>query len=255
MSKDSNFSTYDSVLSLGAWCQVGAAVRTKQLCCINSPFHHFGIKRWQILLDILESQFANYWKKENMSIGDVENRFSNTYKDTRPVYKVYCSKYNMLSNHHFDEIDNTPEELKTYESFKEKIDLLSEIFLVQCHTYEKVLFALKILSFPEPTTINKEDITRLCAVLDSLRQGKPYDLRISVPKDLYNEVLSWIKEEQLTHISIYPWTIEWNEDLTDEEWEWMIGDVKLPDDHYFKLNTEILGLSEISHEHIDYLNS
>ena len=255
MPEDSNFSTYDGILSLGAWCQVGAVVRTRYLCWISSPFHNFGIRRWQFLIDILESRFLDYWKQENMSIGEIDNRFSNTYKDTRPIYKVYCSKYNMISNHHFDEVDNTPEKLNTYESFKEKIDLLSEIFLVQCQTYERVLFVLKVLSYGEPTTISKEDITRLCAVLNSLRQGKSYDLRISVPKDLYNEVLLWIKEEQLTHVSIYPWTIEWNEDLTDEEWEWMIGDVKLADDHYSKLSTEILGLSEISHAHIDYLNS
>ena len=190
-----------------------------------------------------------------MSIGKIVVGFSNKYKDTRPIYKAYCNKYNMISNHHFDEVDNTPEKLNTYESFKEKIDLLSEIFLIQCESYERILFVLKILSHDEPTTINKEDITKLCVVLDDLRKGKSYDLRISVPKELYDDVLSWVKEGQLTHISIYPWATEFNDNSTDEEWEWMLGDVKLAEDHYYKLNTEIIGLSEISPKHLEYLNS
>ncbi len=255
MSGDSNFSTYDGVLSLGAWCQVGAAIWRKDLCYIHSPIHNFGIKRWQFLIDILESRFLNYWEQENMSLGKIVVGFSNKYKDTRPIYKAYCNKYKMISNHHFDEVDNAPETLNTYELFKEKIDLLSEIFLIQCESYERVLFALKILSHDEPTTICKEDITRLCAVLNDLRKGRPYNLRISVPEDLYDDVLLLVRGEQLTHISIYPWTIKWNDDITDAEWKWMLGDVKLTDDHYHKLNIEIIGLSEISPKHLEYLNS
>ncbi len=248
--------SYDGVLSLGAWCQVGAAIRFRELSYVNSPIHNFGIKTWQNLMDILETRFEFYWEKENMAIGDVEEGYSAKYDDKRPVYKVYCNRYNMLSNHHFDVCDNEPGSLLTYDGFKERMDLLSEIFLVQCATYESVLFALKIFSVNGTTTISKEDLIRLCKVLNQLREGKSYDLRISVPKDFYDQTLQYITETpELSHILLYSWTIEWNDDTKNEEWQWMLDDVRLNPNHLQHLNTEIIGLEEISWEDMKYLNS
>jgi len=246
---------YDGVLSLGAWCQVGAAIRNHQLTFINSPIHNFGIKNWANIIDILEDRFDGYWERENMAIGKTDFQYSAQYNDERDVYKVYCNKYNMISNHHFDACDNTAEELKTFDAFKEKIDLLSEIFLVQCREYERVLFCLKVMSAPEVTTISKEEILRLVKVLNELREGKAYDLKMSVPEANLAEVQAWIAEENLSQVSVCPWNIEWNNDKDDIEWQFMLGDAQLAENYFPRLNTEIIGLEEVSYTHIHYLNS
>ena len=246
---------YDGVLSLGAWCQVGAAMRNLGLSHINSPIHNFGVKTWNRLLDILDSRFENYWEWENMVQGKPEEGYSAQYNDARPVYKVYCNNYNMISNHHFDVCDNKPDEILTYDTFKEKIDVLTEIFLIQCEKYERVLFGCKILTAPGETVVHKEEILRLNSILTHLRKGKSFDLKLSVPAALHEEITGWIQEENLDHITTYPWTIEWNNDTQDEEWQWMLGDVKLADNNFIRLYQDIMGMEEISYEHIVYLNS
>lgn len=247
--------TFDAVLSLGAWCQVGSAARVRSLHLINSPFHNFGIKVWQNVIQILEDRFANYWELENMAIGKPEENYSARYEEQRMIYKAYCNKYNMLCNHHFDVQDNKPDELLTYDSFKEKIDVLGDVFLEQCKEYETVLFCMKVMSAPVETEINRGDIKRLCNVLDEVRYGKYYELRISVPAALYDEVCQWVKEDGLHHVKVFAWTVDFNDEYFSEEWENMYGGVELAPDYLFRLNRDIFQIDDPTSQHIAYLNS
>lgn len=247
--------TYDAVLSLGAWCQVGSASRVRSLNILNSPFHNFGIKRWQNVIDILEDRFENYWEMDNMAIGKPEENYSARYEEQRMVYKVYCNKYKMLCNHHFDVEDNKADELLTYDSFKEKIDVLGDVFLEQCKEYDKVLFCMKVMSAPETTEVSREDIHRLCNVLAEVRYGRPYELRISVPEEFYNQVIEWVKEDQLHHVKVFSWTIPFNDEYFSEEWNNMYENVALAPDYMYRLNKNVFQVEVEDYHHIAYLNS
>ncbi len=247
--------TYDAVLSLGAWCQVGAACRMRDLNIINSPLHNFGVKTWQNVMDILESRFEDYWELENMAIGKPEDHYSARYEELRSIYKVYCNKYNMLSNHHFDVSDNTPEELVTYEQFKGKMELLSEVFLEQCRQLESVLFVCKIMSAPEKTTITQEELRRFCKVLSELREGKPYELRISVPEEYYEQVCQWVEEDGFHFVKVFQWTIPFNDEYFSEEWNNMFENVRLAPDYLYRLNKDVFQIEDPESQHIAYLNS
>jgi len=252
---ESNKQIFDGIFSLGAWCQVGSACRQRDFNVLSSPFHNFGVKRWQNVYEILESRFKDYWELENMTIGKLAENYSTMYREKRMIYKVYCNKHYMVSNHHFDREDNKSTKLLTYEAFKEKIDVLTEVFLAQCDQYETALFVCKVLSFPKRTEISKEDILKFSEVLDKLRGGKPYQLRLAVPARFYKKVLKWVEEENLTQVRIYPWRIAFNDDAFHEEWNTMLNDVALADNHIERLNYEIFGITDPYSPHIDYLNS
>ena len=255
MSEEKEYSVFDGVISLGAWCQMGAASRVRGLHIINSPFHNFGIKWWQNVLDILDKKFDEYWERKNISIGKAVENYSAKYNDKRLVYKVYCNKYYMMSNHHFDQEDNTPTELLTYSSFKEKIDVLIDVFYAQCEQYETMLFLFKALSYPRETEVSRADLVRFCSVLDTLRAGKSYELRISVPAGLYTKVCQWVEEEKLKQITVYKFDINFNDDFNHSEFAEMLDDVKLAEDYYERLNRDIFEITDPYSQHISYLNS
>jgi hypothetical protein len=244
---------YDGILSLGAWCQVGNALCNRKLSHVYSPFHSFGIKRWQNIMDMLDARFLDYWAIENMTIGKAEENYSIKYKGVYPVYKVYDNRYNVLSNHHFDANDNTAEELLTYPEFKVRIDELVRIFLCQCSAYERVLFVCKIMSAPEPTVINRDDIRNLCTSLFKVREGKPFDLRLSVPHEIFTQVQEWIQNDGLDFIQVIPWDIEWNDEPTNAEWDLMFQNIKLVDTHEQTLK-DIIGVHDPYSTHIYTLN-
>jgi hypothetical protein len=114
---------------------------------------------------------------------------------------------------------------------------------------------MKVMSAPVETEINRGDIKRLCNVLDEVRYGKYYELRISVPAALYDEVCQWVKEDGLHHVKVFAWTVDFNDEYFSEEWENMYGGVELAPDYLFRLNRDIFQIDDPTSQHIAYLNS
>ncbi|CAL6059951.1 Conserved_hypothetical protein [Hexamita inflata] len=239
---------YDGIFTLGVWCQTGAALLARKLFMIYGPFHGFGIKTWENLIQILDSRFENYWELENLIIGKPEENYSQRYLDVRQMLKVYDNFYDMYSNHNFDQSDNTPD-LKSYPRFSKLMKNQINIFLKQNLKYERVLFVLKILSQPlNRTTITEQNLIDLNRVLTQIRNGKHFDVKLSVLKNQVNDVLEWKHKHKLNNFHIYGYEIEWNMDVFDKDWEEMLGNVKLASNYQQRLFTEMLEIEASSPE-------
>ncbi|CAL5987523.1 Conserved_hypothetical protein [Hexamita inflata] len=234
---------YDGILSLGTWCQTGIALVVRKLFDVHSPLHNFGIKTWENLIKVLQNRFEGYWELENMVIGKTTQDFSQHYKDVRSIYKVYDNKYNMYSNHQFDEIDNSPTELKTYSKFKEGLNKQIEIFLEQNQKYERILFVLRAMSIPMPSTIiTEQHLIDLNNVLSELREGKPFDILFQVQKHQFEEVGNWAAKNGYNHFKICNYTEKWSSDYYSNEWEYL-NNVRLAENHLQRLFSEILDVN------------
>ncbi|CAL6096475.1 Putative_papain-like cysteine peptidase (DUF1796) [Hexamita inflata] len=153
---------FDAVISLGAWCQVSSMQYSRGLIIFHSPFAGFGFNQWERLMDVLDSDFDNYWMKEIMVVGRATDFFSFKYWDIRKIHHVYDNYYNMISGHHFDACDCIDDKFKPYEEFnKQMIDKI-RVFRKQCVNLDRVVFILKIMNKNQETTeISKEKILRL----------------------------------------------------------------------------------------------
>ncbi|CAL5987549.1 Conserved_hypothetical protein [Hexamita inflata] len=232
---------YDGIFSLGTWCQTGGALAARNLFQLHSPIHGFGIKTWENLIQILDSKFNGYWDLENMVIGKVKIGISHRYHQFQNIFKVYDNRYNMYSNHQFDEIDNSPTELKTYPRFKEMINQQVNIFLKQNQRYERVLFVLRAMSAPMySTVITEQQIIDLHRVLTNLRNNKPFTLIIHVQEWQINDVNYWLKRNKINNVVLGIYKQQWNDNPFDEEWEGSLKDVKLAENYWSRLFNEIL---------------
>ncbi|CAL6066695.1 Putative_papain-like cysteine peptidase (DUF1796) [Hexamita inflata] len=185
---------FDAVISLGAWCQVSLMAEWRQLYSVQSPFIGFGFFQWERLLDVLESNFSNYWEKENMEFGKATPFFSFKYNDERPIHHVYDNHYNMFSCHHFDECDCTVDRLAPYQQFKIDLNRRIDNFRQQCLSNRSVLFNLKIFNKNvSSTTISESQLLRLVNILNQFRNGNYFELRISVPPFLFEETVRIIR--------------------------------------------------------------
>ncbi|CAL6071459.1 Conserved_hypothetical protein [Hexamita inflata] len=218
---------FDAVISLGAWCQVSLMAEWRQLYSVQSPFIGFGFFQWERLLDVLESNFSNYWEKENMGFGKATPFFSFKYNDERRIHHVYDNHYNMFSCHHFDECDCTVDRLAPYQQFKIDLNRRIDNFRQQCLSNRSVLFNLKIFNKNvSSTTISESQLLRLVKILNQFRNGSYFELRISVPPFLFEETARIIRSNNL-NIKAIPWTEEWNQDPYEKEWSFMYDDVTL----------------------------
>ena len=236
----------DAVIPLGSFCQVGASLWLYELKAINSPFDNFGFKTWHAVIPILRTRFADFWRLENMAIGAPVQELSR-FLDIRAVYKVYCNRYNLVSNHSFLVEENTPERLLTYPRFRAGLRRLEQAFLGQCRTYERIRFVCKAMNWPDPTEteVLEAQVLDLLAVLRELRQGKPFTLALAVPEKRFARLRAWVLCEQIPDLHIACWRTVWN-DAKHQEWEDLLCDVSVPDDHelYCRVYCDLLGIPE-----------
>ncbi|CAL5987519.1 Conserved_hypothetical protein [Hexamita inflata] len=238
---------YDGIFSLGSWCQTGGALAARNLFQVHSPIHGFGIKTWENLIYILDSKFQGYWDLENMVIGKVKSGISHRYHQFQNIFKVYDNRYNMYSNHQFDEIDNSPTELKTYPCFKEMITKQVNIFLRQNQHYERVLFVLRAMSAPMYSTkITEQHITNLNRVLTDLRNNKSFTLIIHVQEWQFEDVQKWIERNNITNFIVQIYKQEWNDNAFDDEWESSLKNVKIAENYWERLFQQILEVDSAS---------
>ncbi|CAL6067852.1 Putative_papain-like cysteine peptidase (DUF1796) [Hexamita inflata] len=223
---------FDAVISLGAWCQVGNMIHNYNLTLIESPFSNFGFKTWQNIIDLLENNFTDYWNRSNMYVTKAATEKSLKQKDNRHVLHVYDAKYNVLSNHNFDVCNNPGSKINTYMfyEFKAHQSRLIEIFNAQMDQLEKVCFVLKVMSVPE-TTLTHENIQRLHSVLSAKRNGKQFQLRMSVPRQMLDQTEKMVKKLKLKNVKLIFYTEHWNYDFTTYEWAQMLGDIRLSANH------------------------
>ncbi len=239
---------YDAVISLGTFCQVGGALWVYGMKNINSPLDNFGIKRWKSVAEILETRFKDYWKLENMGTGKAVLENSGQHPgEQKMMLKAYCNKYNMVSNHNFLEDENPNGDLKTFPIFREKLKFLEETFLTQCKEYESIRFIFKIMDWPNPeeTEVSPEDLNHLMEVLSELREGKAFDISISVPVKQFESVQAWIVQSKWDNIFLSTWELDFNNERSPE-WDAMFKDVELDEDYYWQLISRIIGNTDIN---------
>lgn len=231
---------YDGVLSLGTFCQMGAALWMYELKYLNTPFDHFGIKSWTSVIDILNSDFQYYWHKDNLGVGKVVEEMSLKHNMAQKrIYKVYDNKYNLVSNHNFLENENPNGDLLFYDTFINSLKRVQKAFINCCENYENVRFVMKVMNWPNPedTVVKEEDILRLYDALERKRNGKYFDLHLLVPRKAYENLKS-LKFDK--NICLQPWDIAWNNEK-HAEWESILGDVEISDNQWETLVGPILG--------------
>ncbi|CAL6074137.1 Putative_papain-like cysteine peptidase (DUF1796) [Hexamita inflata] len=224
---------FDAVISLGAWCQVSSMQYSRGLKIIHSPFAGMGFNQWERLMDVLDSNFTNYWEKDNMVVGRATDFFSFKYWDVRPIHHVYDNYYNMFSGHHFDACDCILDAFAPYDEFKRRMSEKIRIFRKQCANQNNVVFVLKIMNKKQETTeISEEKILWLVYLLNKYRNGKQYQLRLSVPRGLVYDMENIVFKYNLKQVKIVEWNIQWNDYAYDVEWENMFGDIILSYKHH-----------------------
>jgi len=230
----------DAVISLGSFCQVGGILWLYDIKDTNSPFDNFGFRTWTSIISILRNRFADYWLKENMEIGDPVEDYSGPNNSKRITVIVCCKHYNIENTHHFSVEQNTTEELGDYPKFREKVTKMERAFLKRCKLYDNIRFVCKAMNSPEfeDTEVGKEDVLELLDVLTDVRHGKPFTLALAVPKKRYEELKSWVIDEQIPNLHIAKWTIRFN-DTRNEEWEDLLRGVTVPENRYDRVWTEI----------------
>lgn len=228
------------MLSLGAWCQMGGALWNYRLKDVNTPFDNFGIKRWQNVTKIIESDFEDFWSVKNMSVGKATRYFSLRKMHDDLIYKVYDSKYDMISTHNFDVEFNRPDDLRTYPEFRRNLEEQIRQFKRQCDLFRRVVFVCKALSYPEELTcVERGDILALFKALKKLRRGKNFHLRLSVPEKFLDQAKQWVMDDRLDdQVRVYPWKVEWANEPCPE-WDEMLGDLQIPPDHWQVLHNTI----------------
>jgi hypothetical protein len=255
MSQESKKIVYDGIISLGSFCQMGAALWMYELKNINSPLDNFGIKSWSQIATILKNRFEDYWLLENMGMGKQIFELANKYNQKRDIIKAYDNKYNLVSNHNFlVEEGNSTEELVTYPIFRKKLRRIEEIFFKQCEIYENVRFVIKALNWPEEydTEVKPEQIVELIEVLRELRQGKKFDLVMAVPIKLYDSLQAWATTVNIPELRLTSWSISFNNEK-HTEWDAMLGDAELSPHYFYQLMNEIIGDPDASiHEIVGF---
>lgn len=239
---------YNAIISLGTFCQVGGALWVYDVKNINSPLDNFGIKRWTSVAEILETRFKDYWRLENMGTGKaVLENCGKTPGVQQMMLKAYDNKYDLVSNHNFQESENPNGELKTYPEFRDKLKFLEDVFIKQCSDYENIRFIMKAMSWPNPhdTVVDTKDVEHLLAVLADLRGGKPFDLSLSVPRKEFEKVSTWAKDNGIEQLKVSAWDIDFNNER-HEEWDVMLEGAELDEDYYWRLVSEIIGDTKIN---------
>lgn len=238
---------YDAVISLGSFCQVGAALWMYDKKNINSPLDNFGIKEWRNISVILKSRFKDYWQIENMAKGKAVTERSSKHGDQREIYKAYDNHYNLVSNHNFLADENPGSELATYPEFREKLQFLEKVFLEQCKVYDNIRFVLKAMNWPNPeeTSVELSDILELNAQLVDLRGGKDFDFYISIPKIHFEKIQTELSKTEFNHIKVFPWEIGWNNE-PHPEWDVLLKDAEVDENYYWRLVSEVIGDTKIN---------
>ncbi|CAL6055023.1 Putative_papain-like cysteine peptidase (DUF1796) [Hexamita inflata] len=227
---------YDGIISLGSWCQVGGALTSRRLHYVQSPFSMFGFRTWQEVINVLQNDFSEYWEYKNMRIGKQTIAYSYQHMDTRLMQKIYDEKYNIYNSHHFEDLNE-----ESYKPFHNRVLKITDIFKKQMEQYERVLFVVKLMSTPfYKTVVYRQDIIDLNNILLKIRGGKSFNVRITVQEYQLQDVEFWLQQMKYDHFEVGVWKHEWNTDVFDEEWEWMLDSVRLAPNHVNRLLQEII---------------
>ncbi|CAL6071349.1 Putative_papain-like cysteine peptidase (DUF1796) [Hexamita inflata] len=247
---------FDAVLSLGAWCQVGSTQFERGLSVVHSPFYGFGYKLWESVILAIEQDFRDYWSLEKTSVGRTEVHQSYKYKENRRMLQVYDNTYDIFSCHHFEADDCRDGIHGEFGAFKDRMNEKIRVFKQQAHEYERVLFCMKVMNSKlETTQIKYKQILRLINALSSLRNGKPFTLRLLVPAWFEQSVQDTLGDLN-AFVQVKGWTEQWNDDYYEADWNWMFGDVAVFDQS-FERDREIVGSRDglSREEYLEYINS
>ncbi|CAL6111408.1 Putative_papain-like cysteine peptidase (DUF1796) [Hexamita inflata] len=247
---------FDAVLSLGAWCQVGSTQFERGLSVVHSPFYGFGYKLWESVILAIEQDFRDYWSLEKTSVGRTEVHQSYKYKENRRMLQVYDNTYDIFSCHHFEADDCRDGIRSEFGAFKDRMNEKIRVFKQQAQQYERVLFCMKVMNSKlETTQIKYKQILRLINALSSLRNGKPFTLRLLVPA-WFEQSVQDILGDLKAFVQVKGWTEQWNDDYYEADWNWMFGDVVVADQS-FERNLEIVGSRDglSREEYLEYINS
>ena len=242
MAQDQPAGHVDAVISLGSFCHVGGMLWIYDIKDTNSPFDNFGIRTWHSIIPILRNRFADYWRLEDMVIGEAIEDASGPNNAKRMTLKTYCTRYNLENKHHFPLEENSLEELKGYSKFRQKLALQEHVFLKECECYGNIRFVCKAMSEPEleDSEVTEEHILQLLDILGELRQGKAFTLALAVPAKRYDGIKKWAVENQIQNLHVACWQTVWNNEK-GEEWDDLLRGVTVPEDRYERLWNDIIG--------------
>ena len=242
MAQDQPGGHVDSVISLGSFCHVGGMLWIYDIKDTNSPFDNFGLRTWHAIIPILKNRFADYWRLEDMVIGEPIEDASGPNNAKRMTLMTYCTRYNLENKHHFPLAENSLDELKSYPKFRQKLALQEHVFLKECELYDNIRFICKAMSSPEleDTEVKEEHILELLDVLADLRLGKAFTLALAVPAKRYGHIKSWAIANRVPNLHIACWETVWNIQK-GAEWEDILRGVTVPEDRYERLWNDIIG--------------
>ncbi|MFP7492831.1 DUF1796 family putative cysteine peptidase [Terribacillus saccharophilus] len=142
---------YDAVFSLGDLCLGAIQLQKNNLRPFSGPLDWMGTPQLTKVKELFEKRFADFMLRENLRI---------IGKATEQMLLVLDQNNLVYSNHDFDTVRNSLEQLPMYPSVKEKLDRRVD------RLWDKLLTARRILFVR--TNASAEETAELAQVLRSV---------------------------------------------------------------------------------------
>lgn len=137
--------SYDAIISLGAYCQTAYQLKRKNLRTFSAPLDWMISSNLANVNLLLQNNFKNFMDYNNLIIQDIPNDYS---------YVITDSLYNIESHHDFPLVLKDKHPLSSYPVFKEKLNKKIEIFNHVIASGGRMLFVRMVANYEEVVELN-----------------------------------------------------------------------------------------------------
>lgn len=160
-------SSYDAIISLGAYCQTAYQLRRKKLRIFSGPLDWMISSSLTNVNQLLKNNFKDFMDYNNLIVQDTPNEYS---------YVITDNLYHIDSHHDFPLLPKDKYPLSTYPIFKEKLERKIEAFNQILMNSNSVLFVRMVADYNE--------VVDLISILEQIVKGQFSILVVNFSKDL-----------------------------------------------------------------------
>ena len=203
---------YDLILSLGTTCQTAYQIERKGLRKCAGPLDWF-ISPLSGTIKLLEDNFADFMKKENLEIIDTYENKNFVVKDTL---------YNVISYHDFPLSNESGIKTSDYEIFKNRLIIKINNFYAQLEIARSILFVMN------GGEVDLDAYIHLSTLIGAIRKNMPFHMLICgymLPGNLNSRPIEDITFYKFKKIKRFDNPADqWKGN--DEEWDKCLNGVK-----------------------------
>lgn len=166
--------SYNSIISLGAYCQIIHQLERKKLKNFSGPFDWISSPCLSDVNKLLTNKFVSFMEYSNLIVEGSANNITYIVKD---------NLYNISSYHDFPLVPNNKNPLSLYPIFKKRLDIKVDNFLRICTNSNSLLFIRMGASY--------EEITNLVSILKDLVKKEFTLLVINLSTNKYIAEHDW----------------------------------------------------------------